>query len=147
MEEDEVAGLEVVPGDPSAFVVLETGVVPELDPELTVDVHRQARAVEPGRRRAAPNVGDAEELVGKRDGLTAERVHRDVRQRYVATDEQGHASERGLGGRHLREPEHDGGAVGRLRGMCSAREADEELSAGRKTERRVRDERPQRDQT
>src|SRR5439155_2079585 len=55
MEEDEVAGLEVVPGDPSAFVVLETGVVPELDPELTVDVHRQARAVEPGRRRAAPN--------------------------------------------------------------------------------------------
>ena len=88
VEEDEIPGLKLVARHAQAFVVLEARVVAELDAELRIHVHRQARAVEAGCRcRAAPEVRDAEELERDRDGLAAERVRGDVRQRDVALGE------------------------------------------------------------
>src|SRR3954447_20655429 len=65
VEEDEVAGLELAARDRSSVAVLRGGVVRQRDPELRVDVHDEARAVEAGRRRTSPDVGDAE--VAERD--------------------------------------------------------------------------------
>ena len=62
VEEDEVAGLELVPRDRDAVVVLVGGVVWQRDAELRVDVHHEAGAVESARRGAAPDVRHAEVL-------------------------------------------------------------------------------------
>jgi hypothetical protein len=78
VEEEEVAGLELVARHAPSLVVLEAGVVAELDPELAVHVHRQARAVEARRGCAAPDIRHAEELERERNGLPAERVRRDI---------------------------------------------------------------------
>src|SRR6266542_5679397 len=72
--EVEVAGQQPARRDPHALVELRAGVVGEPDPELRVDVHRQAGAVEAADRvGAAPAVGDAEVLLGDPDGPFAGR--------------------------------------------------------------------------
>ena len=141
MEEHEVADLELVARHPPALVVLEAGVVTELHPELGVDVHREPGAVEAGRRRAAPDVGDAEEVKRERHRLAAERIRRDV-----GNDERGNARHRRLRRGKLRQSEHDRGPAGRNSRVSGARQSDEELRPGRESERRVGDECSERDE-
>src|SRR6185312_6012092 len=63
VEEDEIAWLQRLRRDGRAFVDLEARVVGEVNPELRVDVHGQARAVEAAdRARAAPAIRHAEIL-------------------------------------------------------------------------------------
>src|SRR5919201_1899163 len=65
VEEDQVPRKEPARRDAHALVELRARVVRELDPELRVDVHREAGAVEPPDRiGAAPAVRDAEVLLG-----------------------------------------------------------------------------------
>src|SRR5204863_494658 len=67
LEEDEVARLELRRRHPRSLVPLRAGVVREADPELGVDVHREAGAVEARHRvGAAPAVGDSEVALGDR---------------------------------------------------------------------------------
>src|SRR4051812_6282101 len=66
VEEDEVAGRWR--GDRLRRVPLGDGVVRERDPELGVDVHHEAGAVEAARARAAVDVRDAEIAKGDRGG-------------------------------------------------------------------------------
>ena len=54
VEEDEVAGLELVSGDRRAHAVLRGRVVRERDADLRVHVHDEAGAVEAGRARRRP---------------------------------------------------------------------------------------------
>src|SRR5437899_3643632 len=42
VEEDEIAGPQLIAGEPQAFVVLRAGVVGQADAQLLVDVHREA---------------------------------------------------------------------------------------------------------
>ena len=60
VEEDEVAGLELVARDRRAHAPLRAGVVRQRDADLRVHVHREAGAVEAARRRPAPAVRRAE---------------------------------------------------------------------------------------
>ena len=71
VEEDEVARRRR--RDRIRRVPLGHGVVRERDPELGVDVHHEAGAVEAGRARAAPGVRDAEILEGDRGRLRMAR--------------------------------------------------------------------------
>src|SRR5512133_597561 len=63
LEEEQVAGQERRRRDPCAFVELRARVVRQLDAELGVDVHSEARAVEAAERAgASPTIGNAEVL-------------------------------------------------------------------------------------
>src|ERR671919_236521 len=71
VEEDEVAGLDLVAGHVRAVVPDRGGVVRKRNPDLRVDEADEARAVEPLRRtRSAPHVGDAEVLERDRDDVS-----------------------------------------------------------------------------
>ena len=122
VEEDEVSRLELVARDAQSCVVLETGVVAELDPELPVDVHRQPRAVEPGRRLAAPDIRDAEVAIGECDSLAAQRVRR---RQNVVREKRRNAGHRRLCGGKLWETENCGGAAGRRVRMRGTGQPDE----------------------
>src|SRR4051812_13066343 len=66
VEEDEVARLRLRERDRLRGVPLRDRVVRQVDPELGVDVHDEAGAVEAARARAAPDVRDTD--VPERDG-------------------------------------------------------------------------------
>src|SRR5262245_7515673 len=65
VEEDEISGRQLRAGHRAAVLVLPRDVVRKRDPDLPVDVHREARAVEARGRRSAPTVGNAQ--VAERD--------------------------------------------------------------------------------
>src|SRR5437773_5937337 len=60
IEEDEVAGLELVTRDRAAHAVLRVRAVRKRDADLREHVHHQPRAIEPRRRGATPYVWGAE---------------------------------------------------------------------------------------
>ena len=60
VEEDEITRLELIARHGCSVAVLGAGVVRQGDPYLAEDVGHEARAVEPARRRAAPDVRRAE---------------------------------------------------------------------------------------
>ena len=75
VEEDEVAGLQRLRGHGRALVELSPRVVREGDPELRVDEHRQAGAIEAGERaRAAPAIRNPQVLGCDRDRAAADPV-------------------------------------------------------------------------
>src|SRR6476659_3693201 len=72
-EEHEISRLKLITRDAEACVILEPRVMAQLDPELSVHVHRESGAVEAGGRIAAPDVRHAEEAIRERDRLAPER--------------------------------------------------------------------------
>ena len=95
VEEDEVAGCRR--RDRLGRIPLRDGVVRERDPELRVDVHHEAGAVEAARARAAPDVRDAEILERDRGrlrmaGAGASGRHIDRRRRDDRRGGRGHRS-------------------------------------------------------
>ena len=76
VEEDEVAGRQLVAADARPGRPQRSRVVRQRDAELAVDVDDQARAVEAGRAGAAPHVGHAEVLLRDRRGLLSQRARR-----------------------------------------------------------------------
>ena len=74
LEEHEVARRELRRVEPRVCEELRGGVVRQPDAELRVDVLREARAVEPGRRRVpAPAIRDAEVVLRDRDDRIPDR--------------------------------------------------------------------------
>src|SRR3989442_1647294 len=72
-KQDGVTGLESLPRDESAVLVLFRRVVGKADAHVRVDVHHEARAVEAGRARATPRVPCAQMLLGDGDDALGAR--------------------------------------------------------------------------
>src|SRR5919201_6821705 len=73
VEEDEVAGLELVAGDGCAHPVLRVRAVRQRDPDLGEHVHDQAGAVETRGRCATPAVGHTQIALGDRNDARMRR--------------------------------------------------------------------------